>query len=448
MSRRSVRWRTTALATLVAAIVLAIVGVVIVTLVRVRLFENLDASLDQRADQIEALVLADDAGALANRNAEDRFAQIIDADGAVVGATPNVDGEPALVDVSESASSGRSVTTRHDLPLEDDDYRVLVRRFDVSNTARFVVVGENVDDLHDAIAAVRDVVLILFPIAVAAIAAMVWWLVGRTLRPVEAIRRQAAGIGLDQLDRRLPALGTGDEIDRLAGTMNDMLARLETSAAQQRSFVADASHELRTPLTRLRTLLEVDSARADADLATTTREALLDVTEMQALIDDLLFLARVDAGRARRPPGPVDLDVVVETEVVAARTDDGPRIRIAADPVVIVGDAPQIARLVRNVLTNALRHAVTNVRVTVRSAAGVAELVVEDDGIGIPPDARERVFHRFVRLDDARDGASGGSGLGLAIARDITQLHGGSIDIGDSELGGARLSVRFPPEPS
>lgn len=448
MNRRSVRWRITALATLVAAIVLAIVGVVVVMLVQARLYANLDASLDQRADQIEALAIAGDAGALANRNVEDRFAQIINADGTVVGSTPNVDGMPALVDVSPAAASGGSVATRHDLPLEDDDYRVLVRPFDVSGSDRYLVIGENVDDLRDTVAALGGVVAILFPIAVAAIASMVWWLVGRTLRQVEAIRREVAGIGLDQLDRRVPAPGTGDEIDRLTGTMNDMLARLETSAEQQRRFVADASHELRTPLTRLRTLLEVDSMRADAELATTTREALLDVNEMQAMIDDLFFLARVDAGRARRPPGPVDLDAVVETEVAAARTDDGPRITIAADPIMIVGDAAQIARLVRNLLTNALRHAVTSVRVTVRSVSDTTELVVEDDGTGIQSEDRERVFDRFVRLDDARNGPSGGSGLGLAIVRDITQLHGGSIDIDDSELGGARVTVRFHRSPS
>jgi signal transduction histidine kinase len=449
VNRRSVRWQITVLAALVAAVVLALVGVVVVTLVQARLYENLDASLEQRAGQIEALPIAGGPSALTNRDAEDGFAQIIDSDGTIAAATSNVDGAPALVDV-ESVQLTDSVTTRHDLPLEDDAFRVLVRRSDVSGTVRFVVVGETEDDIRETITALRGVVATLFPIAVAAIAAMVWWLVGRTLRPVEAIRREVDAIGLQQLDRRVSAPGTGDEIDRLAGTMNDMLARLESSAAQQRRFVADASHELRTPLTRMRTLLEVDAARADAaaDLATTAGEVLLDVTEMQALIDDLLFLARVDAGRAHRPPGPVDLDAVVEAEVSAARTDDGPTITSAVDPVMIVGDAPQVGRLVRNLLSNALRFAATSVQVSVRSDSGNAELVVEDDGTGIPPDAREQVFHRFVRLDEARDGSSGGSGLGLAIVRDITQLHGGSIDIDDSESGGARFTVRFPLDPA
>ena len=446
MNRRSIRGRITALATAVTAVVLAIVGVVVVTAVQARLYASLDGSLDQRADQIEELVVAGDVGALANRNAEDRFAQIIAADGTVVAATPNVEGTPPLVDVSDGALRARSVTTRLDVPLEDDGYRVLVRRFDVSGTVRFVVVGENVDDLRDNMDALRAVLLTLFPLAVVALGAMVWWLVGRTLRPVEAIRREVSGIDLGQLGQRVPTPGTGDEVDLLAGTMNDMLARLESSVAQQRRFVADASHELRTPLTRLRTLLEVDSARAGADLAATAMEALRDVSEMQVLIDDLLFLARVDAGRARRPPGPVDLDAVVEAEAAAARTAGGPTILVAADPIMIVGDASQLARLVRNLLSNALRHAATDVRVTVRSASDAAELVVEDDGSGIAPEARERIFHRFVRLDDARDGSSGGNGLGLAIVRNITELHGGAIMVGDSQLGGARFTVRFPTE--
>ena len=369
MNRRSVRWRITALATVVATVVLAIVGGVVVSVVQARLYANLDASLDQRADQIEALIVAGDAGALANRNAEDRFAQIIAADGTVVAATPNVDAVPPLIDVTDGTLDARSVTTRNDLPLEDDGYRVLLRRFDVAGKVQFVVIGENIDDLRDSINALRAVLLTLFPLAVVAIAAMVWWLVGRTLRPVEAIRREVTRIDLDQLDQRVPTPGTGDEIDRLAGTMNDMLARLETSAAQQRQFVADASHELRTPLTRLRTLLEVDVARPDAVLLTTAREALHDVSEMQVLIDDLLFLARVDAGRARRPLGPVDLDAMVEAEAAAARTDDGPTILVSAAP-----DHDRRETRLRSHdscaiwLSNALRHAVATVRIAVRPA--------------------------------------------------------------------------------
>ncbi|MDH4145569.1 MAG: HAMP domain-containing histidine kinase [Acidimicrobiia bacterium] len=448
MNPRSVRSRITALATVTTALVLLVVGVVVVAVVQARLLANLDASLDQRADQIEALSVAGDPSALANRNAEDRFAQITDAAGAVIGATSNIETAAALVELPPGGSAARSVATRHDLPLEDDDYRVLVRRFEASGTVRYVIVGENVDDLRDAIAALRGVLAVLFPVAVAAIAAMVWWLVGRTLRPVEGIRVEVAAIGLGQLDRRVPQPGSGDEIDRLAATMNDMLGRLEGAVAQQRRFVADASHELRTPLTRLRTLLEVDSSLADVDPAVTAREALCDVTEMQALIDDLLFLARVDAGRARRPPGPVDLDAVVEREVAAARTPGGPTITLAADPVVVTGDDAQVARLVRNLVSNARRHAASQVRVMVRAAPGAALLVVEDDGPGIPAEARGRVFDRFVRLDEARDGSGGGSGLGLAIARDITELHGGSIGVEAGALGGARFTVRFPPDAS
>ena len=444
VNRRSVRWRITTLATVLVAVVLAVAGMVVVAVVKARLYANLDGSLDQRADQIEALVVTGDVSALANRNAEDRFVQIVGADGTVVAATPNVERTPPLVDVADKSIGWRSVTTRDDLALEDDGYRVLVRRFDASGVVQFVVVGENVDDLRDSIKILCAVLLVLFPVTAVALGGMVWWLVGRTLRPVEVIRREVSRIGLDRLDHRVPARGTGDEIDRLAATMNDMLARLEASEAQQRRFVADASHELRTPLTRLRILLEVDARRSDADLPATARSALHDVTEMHALIDDLLFLARVDAGRARRPFGAVDLDAIVETEVAAARAEYGPSIAIDADPVMIAGDASQIARLVRNLLSNAGRHAVTQVRVTVRAASEVAELIVEDDGTGIPPEASERIFHRFVRLDDARDESSGGSGLGLAIVHDIAALHGGSVGVDDSELGGARFTVRLP----
>ena len=219
-----------------------------------------------------------------------------------------------------------------------------------------------------------------------------------------------------------------DEVARLATTMNEMLGRLEVASEQQRRFVADASHELRTPLTRLRTALEVDLSVAGADLESTCRDALDGTVEMQRLVDDLLFLARHDAQAGALPAAdrdPVDLDVVVDEEVRAVRavSDAGCRIEMGGVTAAVVrGHRGQLGRLVRNVLSNAVRHAAASVVVSLAQVGDTVVLTVADDGTGIPADQRERVFERFVRVGEARSAHDGGAGLGLGIARDIAAL--------------------------
>jgi signal transduction histidine kinase len=440
---RSIRWRITALATVITAVVLTVAAVVVVIAVRRQLLDNLDRSLAQRADQVEVTLRLDPAAALANTDQEDRFAQVLDERGSVVFATDNLAGSPAVVDLP---SDGREASTHSDIPIDDDAYRVLVRRVDVDGSGGFVVVGQNVDDARDATGSLVAGLATTIPVAVGVLGATTWWLVGRTLRPVEHLRREVADIGLDDLSRRVPAPGTGDEIDRLASTMNDMLARLERSADQQRRFVSDASHELRTPLTRMRAALEVELAarHGDRDLDRACHEALDGAVAMQHLLDDLLFLARQDAGHTAARPAAVDLDVVVDDEVRRQRA--GTDVRIVTSGVsaaAVSGSAPQLERVVRNLLSNAVHHARHRVDVTLGERDTTVELVVDDDGPGIAETDRRRVFERFVRLDEARS-TTGGSGLGLAIARDVVEAHGGAITVGESPSGGARFVVTLP----
>ena len=442
----SVRWRITAVAGLVAAVVLGVAAVVVVVAVQRELRDNLDRSLAQRADQVEVAVLSDPATGLANSDQEDRFVQVLDARGAVIFSTDNVAGSDALVDLPIGR---QEATTRSDLPLEDDRFRVLIRRFDLDDGTNYVVVGENIDDVTDGVRALVVTLAIVFPLAALALVAAVWWLVGRTLRPVEEIRREVESIGLDRLDHRVPAPGTGDEIDRLAATMNDMLARLQSSAEVQRRFVADVSHELRTPLTRMRTTLEVDLSEPGADLDVTARGVLDDAIDMQALVDDLLFLARRDAGTGDVRLRPTDLDVIVDEEVRLVRAETTVRVDMTGVSAAVVdGDARQLARLVRNLLSNAVRHAASLVMVTLveldDARTGEVMLRVDDDGVGIAPEDRRRVFERFVRLDSARSGRDGGTGLGLAIVADIAAAHGGTVHVVESSLGGASFVVRLP----
>ena len=191
------------------------------------------------------------------------------------------------------------------------------------------------------------------------LALLVWWLTGRVLRPVEAIRREVASIEGDQLHRRVPAPDSEDEIARLASTMNEMLDRVEDATDRQRRFVADASHELRGPLTRLRSSLEVTIAHPDGvDAVALARDLLGDTVELQKLVDDLLFLARSESGSLDAPHEPVDLDDLVLEEARKLRERGTVEVDVSGVSAArTLGAADQLARVVRNLSSNAERHA-------------------------------------------------------------------------------------------
>jgi signal transduction histidine kinase len=228
--------------------------------------------------------------------------------------------------------------------------------------------------------------------------------------------------------------------------MNEMLERVEDATVRQQRFVADASHELRSPLTRIRTELEVDLARPEtADLRTTGESVLEETVAMEALIGDLLHLARSDAGASAGRRQPVDLDDLVMREAASIRA----RGRVTVDmhgvsAAQVVGDPDHLARAVRNLVDNAQRHATSAITLALVEHGGVARLVVADDGPGIPTGQRGLIFERFARLDDARSRDAGGTGLGLAITREIIEAHGGTIVVGDADAGGAEFVVEIP----
>lgn len=264
--------------------------------------------------------------------------------------------------------------------------------------------------------------------------------------PVEAIRREVASIGGSDLHRRVPAGEGNDEIARLARTMNDMLERVEDASVRQQRFVADASHELRSPLARMRSELEVDLAHSEgADLTATHHRVLAETAGLQRLVDDLLHLARSDAGRVDIRREPVDLDDVVLSQARRLRLSN----RIVVDlgqvsAAQVLGDRELLTRAVQNLADNAARHARTRVSFALNEVGGRAVLAISDDGPGIPIDEHERVFERFSRLDQARTYKDGGAGLGLAIARDIIVRHEGTIRIDRDHNPGARLVVDLP----
>jgi signal transduction histidine kinase len=304
------------------------------------------------------------------------------------------------------------------------------------------------EDVDEATSALAWTLVVAVPVVAVALGGLVWWLVGRTLRPVEGIRSEVARIGGRELHRRVPEPSTDDEVGRLARTMNEMLTRVEDATGRQQRFVADASHELRSPLTRMRATLEVDLAHPDrADATATHRSVLEETVGLQHLVDDLLRLARIDAARPDEPTARelVDLDDVVLRLARRLRADD----RVAVDTqgvgaAQVVGDRAQLARAVGNVVDNAQRYAAGTVTFSLAEQNGHAVLMVADDGPGIPPSERERVFERFTRLDAARGHSTGGTGLGLAIAREIVQRHHGTLAVDPTHHGGTCLVLTLP----
>ncbi|GAA4576594.1 sensor histidine kinase [Planotetraspora kaengkrachanensis] len=277
-----------------------------------------------------------------------------------------------------------------------------------------------------------------------------WKITGRTLRPVGVIRAELAAINVNDLSSRVPEPAGEDEIARLAKTINNTLGRLdhaqrglEQMLEQQRQFASDASHELRTPIAGLRTQLEDAVLHFDAtDLHTTLDHALGDVDRLEAIAADLLLLARLGSDV---PESRVSLDLaeLVEGEV-STRAGRHPT-RLSLESGTMVGVVPgQMRRALANLLDNAQRHAKGAVSVDVRRTGDGAELIVSDDGEGIPVADRERVFRRFTRLDTARSRAHGGTGLGLAIAQEIARAHHGTLSVEDSPGGGARFILRVP----
>ena len=438
--------RVTVLAGAVVALALLAGALLLVSVLRAGLTGVGDDRARTQLDAVERLV---DEGRLPARlpGADPSVRlQVLAPDGAVLAASTGVsravpllsdeEVERALVQDEPAVVDGRRVG-------QGDALRVLVRR---TGAGPVVLAATSVTTVDDPLRLVRAALLVGLPLLLVGAAAGVWVTVGRTLRPVEQLRAGAEEVTAADPSRRLPVPTAQDEVRRLAETLNGMLDRLEAGGARQRTFVADAAHELRSPLAALRTVLEVALVHPDpAGPEPTLELALEEVLRMGRLVDDLLLLARLDAGVPRRTR------VVDLAEVVRALLD-GPAAGAAPAPEVALdlaradvrADPDGLSRVVRNLVDNARRHAASRVTVTVRPGDPV-ELVVDDDGPGIPEAERERVFDRFFRLDSPRSREAGGAGLGLALIRELVGSAGGTVVAERSPAGGARLHVRLPP---
>jgi signal transduction histidine kinase len=429
----TVRARTTLLATLATAAVLVAASIALMSLLTSELTESGDSTSQARVRDLLASVAEGSLPATIDPGDDESVAQVVAADGTVLAASPNVEGRPPLVDWV--ATSGELVQATVEGPDDDEteQYRIWYADGNAAGTPVTVVVGRSLESVQEASAAARRLVLVGVPLVLALLAATVWLAVGRALRRIDDITSTVAGIDASELGRRVPETGVDDEVGRLATTMNKMLGRLEDSVHRQRAFVADASHDLQSPLTGLRTQLEVGLARpADVDVEEWARRLLATSTEMELLVGDLLALA-VEEGSSEPPRRDLlDLDALVLEEAARARPATEVTIDtagVSAAPV--AGEAASLRRLVRNLLENAVRHASSQVRLGLTTAADHVVLDVVDDGPGVDAGDRDRVFDRFFRADPARQpgtrGSGGGSGLGLAIVRQVAERHGGAV---------------------
>ncbi|WP_127131870.1 cell wall metabolism sensor histidine kinase WalK [Georgenia sp. SYP-B2076] len=443
---RGVRVQAALVATLVVAATLAVAALAFVALQR----DQLEASLAQLAAQQASDVAAEAADVgpaevelTAVGAGERALIQVVDADGRVLAASPAAVGKPALV--AARPRPGASATVHADqVPIDEDDQFVVVAQgVSTSQGPVVVLAAQSLEAVERSTSVVAGLFAAGYLPVLLVVAATSYWLTGRALAPVESMRRRVAGITSTDLSARVPPSPAGDEMTRLAETMNDMLAGLEAASLVQRRFVADASHELRSPLATIRAELEVARQHpAGVDWDAVSADVLEEADRLDQLVADLLLLARADEHAHTLRREDVDLDDLVLDEARRLRTA-GTEVAVHAPPVRVVGDGRRLQRVVRNLADNAVLHGRGRVSLTVRQEGPVAVVEVADDGPGIPAERREQVFDRFVRLDDSRGREAGGTGLGLPIAREIARAHGGDLRVGESAVG-TRMILTLP----
>jgi signal transduction histidine kinase len=442
-----VRVRITAVATLVVAAAITLAGVFLVQAIENKLLGTVrtqgQAQLDAASAQLGKGVPPDQLHTVAG--SAPSFVQILDSEGTPIGV---IGGSPFPAAAYFDRGVLRTGDTQEiDVPVGGDSAVPFDVQTSIVQTAAgqafTVVVASRLDGVQRSIDALKASLLTALPFVVALVAMVAWFVVGRALQPVEAMRRQVESITANTMHRRVPEPRTSDEISRLAHTMNAMLDRLETSVEQQRQFVADASHELRSPIATIRAELEVALRSADrADWPRVAEGVLEEESRLEALVADLLLLASVDEQDLLRDTRAVDVRAMTVAEAARSR-----RVAVTVLPggaAFVVGRADQLARVIGNLLDNAARFAHDTIDVSIATDGRTVRVAVDDDGPGIAPADRQRVFERFTRLDQSRARDGGGAGLGLALAKGIVERHRGLIRIDDSPLSGARVIVELP----
>ncbi|MCZ4079942.1 ATP-binding protein [Rhodococcus sp. H36-A4] len=444
--RWTVRVRSAVATTLVLAVCLIVAGGALSSVLYSSLESSARTAAVARAVQVCEQLESDSPSQIDNSllatDGQIGILQVVDASGAVR-VSSSGDGDAPLSTFQVPAS------TTQDLGRvevgESGDFWVTGRGAMSVEGPVTVLVGADREPVEDVVTTVAVLLAIVGPIVISLVAFATYRLVGAALSPVERIRTRVASISNGQLGERIPVPEAHDEIARLAVTMNEMLERLHAGQRAQRRFVSDASHELRSPLSTITAALELAAARPELIDATLIDDSLLpEARRMRGLIEDLLLLARSDEKQTAASAVDVDLDDLLYEEGKRVGSMSEVTVRTSIVPVRVTGDQQALARMVRNIVDNAVRHANSRVELSCAESGGSALITVDDDGPGIAESERVRVFDRFVRLDSSRTRGEGGAGLGLAIVARTVAAHGGSVTVLRSPLSGARCEVRLP----
>ena len=454
MKRLPIRVRVTAAFAVAMAIVLAATGWFLYARLDSHLAATLDRELSVRADDLGAVVgrpgisLANARGVRLIERGES-YAQLLAPSGRVLDATTPLGGSPLLNAAELSATSHHPLfANRGPVPGLDEPSRLLATPVVRDGRQSVLVVGLTRQDSVETLARLRDELVIAGPVALLLASIVGYALAGLGLRPVESMRRRAAAISAERPGERLPVPATGDELQRLAETLNEMLGRLESALEHEREFVADAGHELRTPLALLRTELELALRHAQShdELEEAVRLSVAEVDRLAQLAEALLLIARSDRGELPLQLERLDASALFESVVnrFAWRAEETGR-SLAVEPapaVQIGGDRLRLEQALGNLVDNALRHGDGDVRLVAKTVGGSVELHVIDQGAGFPPEFLDHAFSRFARASEAR--AGGGSGLGLAIVLVIAKAHDGAAAAVNLEARGADVWLSLP----
>lgn len=454
MSRLPIRLRVTAAFALAMAVVLAASGLFLYLRLQSHLALALDQELQLRSQDLAVVVSQPHAsltsagrGGLVEQG--ESYAQLLTPSGRVLEATRPLGRKP-LLGPSELRAAVREplYTDLKEVPGLNEPSRVLAVPVSRGGRRLVLLVGATRQNSAETLASFRNELLIAGPVALILASLFGYLLAGLSLRQVESMRRRAAAISAETPGERLPVPPTGDELERLGETLNEMLDRLETALERERDFVADAGHELRTPLALLRTELELAMrhARSEDELRAAVAAASKEAERLSRLAEDLLLIARSDRGRLPLRLEELDVDellaaVVSRFEWRAAEERRHLRA-LPARGLRIRGDRLRLEQALANLVDNALRYGAGAVELEASAVDGRTELHVRDGGSGFPPGFADRAFERFARPDPGRAGE--GAGLGLSIVRAIARAHGGSAGVADGTRAGADVWLAVP----
>jgi heavy metal sensor kinase len=449
VKRIPVRLRVTLVFAAVMAIILAATGLFLYLRLESSLNRSIDEDLQTRSQQLIKEMRVNNAGiGEAARQVLDghaaEFAQVLTPSGDLFSANDQHT-QPVLTPAEAAEAARREITFEQPHRGGNEPERFIARPFAFEGPTRIAVVGASLAARDEALASLLRLLLIGGPIALLLASLAAYWTVGAALRPVEAMRRRAAEVSDSGSGQRLPVPPARDELHRLGETLNQMLDRLETALARERSFVDDASHELRTPLAAHKTELELAlryGAGAE-ELRNAIASAIEEADRLSRLAESLLVIARLDKGTL-----PLQREAIAITDLFETMRDRmGARAALAgrdllfedAPDLTLEGDRARIEQAIGNLVENALRHGAGAVRVWTRRTNRGVEIHVTDGGAGFPPDFLPHAFERFRRADTARSGE--GTGLGLAIVRAIAEAHGGRAGVRNAAGGGADVWI-------